>query len=315
MPESAARWTRRDIEIPLPDGVSLSGWHYSQEQGGRPVIVMSHGFGAVKEMQLDLIAEAFAGGGFNCLVYDHRNLGTSGGEPRHHVDPWQQIADCREAVTFARNLPGLDGERLGIWGTSYSGGHALVMGGTDRRIRAVVAQGATISGWRTAQRRFPGDSFGKMAERFAKDRDAVFKGEPLAVGAMMPDVKAEDIARNDIALDDARPGNSSADWVRAMPPEKLVNWPNKLTLRSLELYRTYEPGAFVAQISPTPLLMITMDNDTVTPTDEILGAYNEAREPKRLVILKGGHCDLYAFRRKEAVAAALGFFQEVLQAP
>ena len=312
MPESAKGWTRRDIDIPLPDCVTLRGWHYAQARPGAPVIVMSHGFGAVKEMQLDLIADVFAAGGLNCVVYDHRNLGASGGELRHHIDPWQQIADCREVVTFARNLAGVDGARLGIWGTSYSGGHALVMGATDRRIRAVVSQGATISGHRTSLRRFPGDSWGRMAERFAKDRDAVFKGAPMAVGAMMPDVTAEDIARNDLAIDDARPGNSSADWVRATPPEKLTSWGNKLTLRSLELYRTYEPGAYVAQISPTPLLMITMDNDTVTPTDEILGAYNRALEPKRLVMLKGGHCDLYAYRRAEAVQAALAFYREFL---
>jgi uncharacterized protein len=303
---------RQDIEVPLPDGVRLHGWHYAQATAGAPVIVMSHGFGAVKEMQLDLIAEAFADGGLNCVVYDHRNLGSSGGEPRHHIDPWQQVSDCREVVTFARNLPGVDGARLGIWGTSYSGGHALVIGATDRRVRAVVAQGATISGWRTSLRRFPGDSWGKMGQRFAADRDAVFKGSAMAVGAMMPDVKAEDIARNDLSIDEARPGNSSADWVRATPPEKLTGWGNKLTLRSLELYRTYEPGAFVAQISPTPLLMITMDNDTTTPTDEILTAYNNALEPKRLVMLRGGHCDLYAYRRAEAVAAALEFYREVL---
>ena len=152
----------------------------------------------------------------------------------------------------------------------------------------------------------------EVEQRFASDRDKVFKGAPMATGAMMPDVTAEDIARDDIAIDEARPGNSSAEWVRATPPEKLKSWDNRLTLRSLELYRTYEPGAFVAQISPTPLLMITTDNDTVTPTDEILGAYNRALEPKRLVMLQGGHCDLYAFRRKEAVAAALKFYQEFL---
>ena len=116
-----------------------------------------------------------------------------------------------------------------------------------------------------------------MAQRFAADRDAVFKGAAMAVGAQMPDLKPEDIARNDIAIDAARPGNSSVDWVCATPPEKLTGWGNKLTLRSHELYRTYEPGGFVTQISPTPLLMITMDNDTVTPTDEILGLQSRAR--------------------------------------
>jgi len=273
--------------------------------------VMSHGFGAVKDMQLDLIAESFAASGFNCIVYDHRCLGTSEGLPRHHIDPWQQIADCREVVTYARNLGGVDGTRLGIWGTSYSGGHALVMGATDRRIRAVVSQGATISGWRTSLRRFPGDSWGDMSKRFAADRDAVFKGAAPKLVRQMA-LEDKDLQRSDIALDTAAPGNSGVDWIRATPPEKLKHWGNQITLRSLELYRSYEPGTFIAQISPTPLLVITMDNDTTTPTDEILEAYNRAREPKRLKILSGGHCDLYCCKRGEATQAALEFFKEVL---
>jgi hypothetical protein len=55
-----------------------------------------------------------------------------------------------------------------------------------------------------------------------------------------------------------------------------------------------------------------MDNDTTTPTDEILEAYNHAREPKRLKILRGGHCDLYCCKRGEATKAALEFYKEVL---
>ena len=47
-------------------------------------------------------------------------------------------------------------------------------------------------------------------------------------------------------------------------------------------------------------------------TDEILEAYNRAREPKRLKILRGGHCDLYCCKRGEATQAALEFFKEVL---
>ena len=302
---------RRDIDIKMPDGVSLSGWHYAVAATNAPVIVMSHGFGAVKEMQLDLIAESFAGGGFNCVVYDHRCLGASEGLPRHHIDPWQQVADCREVVTFARNLAGVDGNRLGIWGTSYSGGHALVMGATDRRIRAVVSQGATISGWRTSLRRFPGDSWGDMSKRFADDRDASFKGAAPKLVRQMA-LTDEDMQRSDIATDTAAPGNSGVEWIRATPADKLKNWGNQMTLRSLELYRSYEPGAFIAQISPTPLLVITMDNDTTTPTDEILEAYNRAREPKRLKIMRGGHCDLYCCKRGEATQAALEFYKEVL---
>src|SRR5258708_20691913 len=100
--------------------------------------------------------------------------------------------------------------------------------------------------------------------------------------------------------------------MRGTPHSSLRYGGNEMTLRSLEVYRSYEPGALIAQISPTALLVITTDNDTTTPTDEILEAYNRAREPKRLKILRGGHCDLYCCRRGEATQAALEFYKEVL---
>src|SRR5262249_33460852 len=62
---------------------------------------MAHGFSAVKEMYLDRFAEAFAAGGLGALVFDNRNFGASDGEPRQHVDPWQQVRDYRDAITFA----------------------------------------------------------------------------------------------------------------------------------------------------------------------------------------------------------------------
>jgi len=70
-------------------------------------------------------------------------------------------------------------------------------------------------------------------------------------------------------------------------------WRNEVTLRSAEMSREYEPGTWVARISPTPLLMIVASQDTLTPTDLALEAYNRALEPKRLIMLPGGHFDPY----------------------
>ena len=73
----------------------------------------------------------------------------------------------------------------------------------------------------------------------------------------------------------------------------MARWTNEVTLRSLERYAEYEPGSYIERVAPTPLLVICMREDTVTPTDEILGAYGRAREPKRLLLLDGGHYDVY----------------------
>ncbi len=134
---------RRDIEFDA-EGVLLRGWHYVPDGAGGPVptIVMAHGFSAVKEMYLDRFAEAFAAAGLGAVVFDNRNFGASDGEPRQEIDPWEQVRDYRHAISYACTLPEVDGDRIGVWGSSYSGGHVLVVGAIDRRVKCVVGPGA-----------------------------------------------------------------------------------------------------------------------------------------------------------------------------
>jgi uncharacterized protein len=57
------------------------------------------------------------------VAYDHRNFGDSDGEPRQELDPWVQVRDYRHAISFAQTLDGVDPDRVGVWGSSYAGGH------------------------------------------------------------------------------------------------------------------------------------------------------------------------------------------------
>src|SRR5258706_520365 len=96
--------------------------------------------------------------GFVVLVHDHRNFGTSGGDLRGDVDPWVQIRDWRRAISYLEARPEVDPARIGLWGTSYAGGHALVLGATDRRLRCIVSQVPTISGYEQGLRRVSPDA-------------------------------------------------------------------------------------------------------------------------------------------------------------
>src|SRR5436309_13048799 len=127
---------RTDVEFKTQNGLTLRGWHYlpDQRSGKVPTIVMAHGFSAVKEMYLDRFAEVFAAAGLAALVFDNRNFGASDGEPRQEIDPWRQVRDYRDAITFAQGLPETDPARIGVRGSSYPGAHALVRGAIDRRI-------------------------------------------------------------------------------------------------------------------------------------------------------------------------------------
>jgi dienelactone hydrolase len=132
---------RQDIEFDA-EGVTLRGWLYLPDGAGGPVptVVMAHGFSAVKEMFLDSFAEAFAAGGLGAVVFDNRNFGASDGEPRQEIDPWAQVRDYRHAITWAQTRSEVDPDRIGVWGSSYSGGHVLVLGAIDKRIKCVACQ-------------------------------------------------------------------------------------------------------------------------------------------------------------------------------
>ncbi len=74
------------------------------------------------------------------MLYDHRNLGMSDGEPRQEINPWVQCRGYRDALTFASTLDDHDTNRIGLWGDSYSGGEVFLVSACDQRVKAVVAQ-------------------------------------------------------------------------------------------------------------------------------------------------------------------------------
>jgi fermentation-respiration switch protein FrsA (DUF1100 family) len=289
---------RQDIEFRTEDGVTLRGWLYRPEgvDGDRPLVVMAHGFSATKEMYLDDFAEVFAAAGLAVLVYDNRNLGDSEGEPRGEIDPWQQVRDYRTAITWAVTQPGIDPTRIGVRGSSYSGGHVLVVGAIDRRVSCVVAQVPLISGIENARRLIRADQFAGLRGMFDADRTARLAGAQPA----MIKVAYED----DPAEPSALPTADTHDFFLGPILDRAKTWRNEVTLRSVELFTEYEPGDYIARISPTPLLMVVAAGDHLTVADLTTAAYERAREPKKLLVLPGGHFDAYvgdAFATSSAV--------------
>ncbi len=281
-----------ELRIPAGD-IELAGQLLRPDgPGPHPVVVLSHGFSATMAMGLLDYARVFSAAGLAALVYEHRNFGASGGTPRHEIDPWQQVADMRDVISHARTLADIDPARIGLWGTSYAGGHALTVAALDRRVRCVVAQVPFVAGHATL-RAWIGDAhWDAMQHRFAEDRDARYRGEPPRT------------------TKPARPGDQTWDWVQAIGAQD--TYPNCITQRSLELISSYEPAAFVARIAPTPLLMILATGDTQTPYAGQRAAFAEAGQPSRLVLLDGGHYDPYTTLFPAAAGAARDWFVEHL---
>jgi uncharacterized protein len=294
-----------DVEFEVEGGDRLRGWLFTPTTARKryPAISMAHGYAGVKEHGLKRFAQAFTQAGFVVLVHDHRNFGASDGVVRQDIDPWRQIADWRRAISFLESRPDVDPGRIGIWGTSYAGGHVLILGATDRRIRAVVSQVPTISGYQQGLRRVAPDAVDALERQFEEDERAQFRGEPP---------RRQQIANDDPAIPAAyRAKDAIAFYLQPLPQDV---WKNDVTVRSGRLSRMYDPGNWVARVSPTPLLMIVALADRITQTDLQLRAYEQALAPKKLVTIDGGHFDPYLAQFDPASTAAVSWFGQHLRA-
>jgi uncharacterized protein len=292
-----------DVEFMAEGGVTLRAWLFVPSgDGPHPAITMAHGFAATRAHGLEPYARLFANNGFVVLVHDHRNFGASEGEPRQDVDPWRQLADWRRAISFLETRPEVDSTRLGLWGSSFAGGHALVMGATDPRIKAVVSQVPAIDGHVAGLRRVSPDNTPALEQSFVDDERAQAAGAPPRTVAVVSTDPSEPAAYRSPA---------AVEFYLQSGPES-DGWENRVTVRSSRAARLYEPGTWASRVSPTPLLMIVAAEDELTGTDLALEAYERAHEPKSVVLLPGGHFGPYVENFSKSSSSALAWFQRHL---
>lgn len=292
--ERQRAFVRRDVRFGARDGTRLGGWLYLTERTERPspCVIMSHGFTALIEHGIAPHAEALAAAGFSVLVYDHRGYGRSEGEPRRETDPFRQMHDMRDAVTYATTLHEVDETRIGAWGSSYSGGHVLVLGAVDRRVKCVVSLVPHVSGSELIHR-LAGEA--NLQVRYART-NAARKAEMSGAGIQyQPHTAAQE----------------TLDWFAEVDAAGL--WKNEVSTISHDMVMEYEPGDYIHRIAPTPLLMIVTDRDTRCGTELQLEAYSRARHPKRLLMIRGGHYDVYSKRFDQVSGAAREWFSEHLR--
>ena len=165
----------QDVEF-RSGGEVIRGHLYRPDNatGPVPIIVMAGGWCYVKELVQPHYADAFVRAGCAALVFDYRRLGASDGTPRQHLDPWDQIEDYRNAISYAETLEGIDPERIGIWGISYSGGHSLVVGALDPRIKCIVSTIPVVDGLINMERVHGALGFRRLRDTVLANRRTLF---------------------------------------------------------------------------------------------------------------------------------------------
>jgi len=280
--------SRSDVEFEGFDGTLLRGWwHAPEADGPAPAVAMAHGLSAVKEMALDRYAEVFREAGLAVLVYDNRNLGASDGEPRQEIDPWAQVRDYRSAIGWLAARPDVAADRIGIWGSSFSGGEVILLAACDERVRAAVAN-VPFAG-------LPGVDYGDTDERYAVIRawildEAGFEDRPeeevLGPFAVVEEEGSE--------LQAYLPQPESSEWFLRTGAVPGSTWRNRITLRNVFAAEPpFDPGVCVGHVAPTPLLMVVASEDRLADTKIALEAFERAGEPKQIEMISGHHFTPY----------------------
>lgn len=125
----------REVSFATPDGDRLSAWFVPGSNDA--AVVLLHGAGSTRTAVLDHAA-VLASRGYAALLVDGRGHGRSQGRAMDFG--WYGPQDVAGAASF---LEGLGVDRIGVVGLSMGGEEAVAAAGSDPRIGAVVAEGAT----------------------------------------------------------------------------------------------------------------------------------------------------------------------------
>lgn len=299
--------TQTRTDVTFPSGTDhCAAWLYTPhgmpQATSTPIIVLAHGLGGVKEERLDAFAERFADAGYACLVFDYRYFGASGGEPRQLLDVQAQLADWRAAVAYARTLPGIDPDRVVVWGTSFGGGHVIVTAAEDHRIAAAIAQCPFTSGLASSLTIPPVTSAKVTALAL---RDVI--GSRLGRMPVMVPTYGEPGSTALMTSPDSAPG------VRALIPEG-AHYPKDVAARIALQLLTHVPGRRVKDIT-CPIHFAISERDTVAPA-QTTQKYAATARLGEVKLYDAGHFDIYVgdwFERN--VADQLAFLRRNVPLP
>jgi len=284
-----AQVTRHDVSFDS-GADSCAAWLYLPQGVERPpVVVLGHGLGATREMGLEAFAERFAQAGIAALTFTYRHFGDSGGQPRQLLSIKKQLADWDAAIAHVKTRPDVDGTRIAVWGSSFGGGHAIIVASRHPELRAAISQCPFTDGIASARALGPVGTT-RLLPTVAKDvlAGALGKDPVLVKLAGSPGERAL------MTAPDALPG------YLALVPDG-TTFVNEVTARVAPTITRHRPGKAAKNVT-MPILFCIPDHDSVTPPEETV-AFARTAPKGEIKRYDAGHFDIYLGTPFEAVVA------------
>lgn len=244
-----------------------------------PIVVLGHGLGAVREMRLDAFSERFAAAGIATLAFTYRYFGDSGGRPRQLMSVKRQLADWDAALDFVKGCADVDGRRVGIWGSSFGGGHAITVASRHPELLAAISQCPFTDG-------------------LASTAALGVKGSLQVMPVLLRDFAARLLGRPPVMVPiAAAPGqpalmnaHDALPGYLALVPKGMV-FVNHVAARVLPEIMAYRPGRSASKVK-LPILFCVSTTDTVTPPEQTIALVRKAPHGETK-LYAAGHFEFY----------------------
>jgi dienelactone hydrolase len=286
----------------ISENVRLTAqWFYATQNAGKtlPTIIIAHGWGGTAaSFRNDAIDLARAG--YLVLLFDYRGWGDSDGrvvltgvrpadaqpgatytaqvrELRGYIDPWEQNEDWFNAISYAVTQPMVDVNRIGIRGSSFSGGHVIYVAAHDARVKALVSQVGALD---------------------SRPR-APFQPDP-----------AEAIADTNAAASRLATGKDQYPADRAKVVGNLIGAPigNKVP--------RWAPIEDADRVTQPALFIMAQNEELFSNTNNGLLGCERVKGPRKAIMVPGiTHYGIYGAERDLAIKAAIDWFDRYLKPP
>lgn len=268
--------------------------------GAVPAIIQGPGWLGLKDAKAyDRYHEGFTAAGFGVLSIDYRGFGDSEGK-RGLIAPVRQLEDLICGVTYLTTREDVDGEAIGSFGTGGTGGgNVVLLGATDRRVRALVSQFPVADGERWLRRMRPEHDWLSFSQQLEEDRrERVRSGKSRLIHP-----------REEIMV---QTPERRASGFKADVDDKL---PTQVPMSTVDGILRYRP-VDAARGMTTPLMLIAVEHDATTPADHAHELYDAVAGPRQLVIQR--HTSHYAAYEQYAdvvVPKIVAWFRRYLHGP
>jgi pimeloyl-ACP methyl ester carboxylesterase len=265
-----------------------------------PVVILGHGLGATRDMGLDAYAARFAEAGIAALTFTYRYFGDSTGQPRQLLSIRRQLADWDAALAHVQSRKDVDTSRVAVWGSSFGGGHAIVVAARHPELAAAIAQCPFTDGLASARALGPAGAL-RLVPVVLRDLLAMLRrAEPAQITVAGPP--------GSVALmtaPDALPG-----YLALVPAGGTFT--NHVAARVAPTITAHRPGRRARTVRP-PILFCICNHDSVTPPEQTL-RYARTAPRGEIKTYPTGHFDIYRGEQFEAVVAdQIDFLQRHLK--